>query len=358
MVASCGQRPGMRTSLVKTINTVHATRACWPAVMALASIPPARMAHLHQNNSKNALTTTAFVRPLQDWASPLMAPAASQETKSLFRAISHASTTWWCYGRFWSQQVDNHPAFGVAIRGLCNAPAFLNAPSSQLTSALNRHAEVLSLKITRVTSQALWVQTKRCRAALGIPLRDSDSFFEESLEINTQNTDQDSSIRHALRLRARLILLHQVSRNRFDSEGIENIDLQCTSRQAWSKWVKSLCPADTTALCVWKSGAIWTPTRRSIAPGPRSLSGLYALGANIPKQALAISSLSVSILRKHVRPYRLSTTFMLRGGAPSPAAPPSQDGSLTRRHAQRLSESSVRSPLENLALQFSVPPRP
>ena len=195
-----------------------------------------------------------------------MAPAASQETKSLFRAISHASTTWWCYGRFWIQQVDNHPAFGVAIRGLCNAPAFLNAPSSQLTAALNRHAEVLFLKITRVTSQALWVQAKRCRAALGIPLQDSECFFEESLEINTQNTDQDSSIRHALRLRARRILLHQVSRNRFDSEGIENIDLPCTSRQAWSKWVKSLCPADTTALCVWKSGAIWTPTRRFHRP--------------------------------------------------------------------------------------------
>ena len=79
---------------------------------------------------------TAFVRPLEDWASPFMAPAASQETKSLFRAISHASTNWWCQGRFWSQQVDNHPAFGVAIKGLCNAPAFLNAPSSQLTSAL------------------------------------------------------------------------------------------------------------------------------------------------------------------------------------------------------------------------------
>ena len=102
--------------------------------------------------------TTAFVRPLDDWASPFMAPGTSEDAKALFRAISHASTTWWCYGRFWCQQVDNHPAFGVAIRGLCCCPAFLQTPSPQLTAVLKRHAEVLHLKISRTTSQALWVK--------------------------------------------------------------------------------------------------------------------------------------------------------------------------------------------------------
>ena len=65
------------------------------------------------------------------------------------------STTWWCYGRFWCQQVDNHPTLGVAIRGLCSAPTFLRTPSLQLTAALKRHAEVLRLKVSRTTSQAL-----------------------------------------------------------------------------------------------------------------------------------------------------------------------------------------------------------
>ena len=54
---------------------------------------------------------TAFVRPLADWASPFMSPGSQDQVKSLFRAITHATTKWWCYGRFWCQHVENHPCF-------------------------------------------------------------------------------------------------------------------------------------------------------------------------------------------------------------------------------------------------------
>ena len=209
---------------------------------------------------------TAFVRPLEDWASPFMSPGSQDQVKSLFRAITHATTKWWCYGRFWCQQVENHPAFGVAIRGLCNGPGLLSSASRQLSAALARHASVLCLRVVRTTPQPLWVKTTRPPASLGIPLRDGLATFNQETQIDVDNCGHGSNIRHALRTRARRMLLSRINRSRFDCEGVEDIDVDCTRHKVWCDWIKSLSPPDTTALCIWRSGAIWTPTRRYHRP--------------------------------------------------------------------------------------------
>jgi hypothetical protein len=84
--------------------------------------------------------TTAFVRPLLDWASPLMAPGTFQDASLLFNAICKPTVSWWCEARFWAQQVDNHPLFGVAIRGLLNAFKILPTACSKIRSVLLLHA--------------------------------------------------------------------------------------------------------------------------------------------------------------------------------------------------------------------------
>lgn len=103
--------------------------------------------------------TTAFVRPLLDWASPLMAPGTFQDASLLLNAICKPTVSWWCEARFWAQQVDNHPLFGVAIRGLLNAFKILPTACSKIRSVLLLHAQALKLQIVEFNHDHLVIRT-------------------------------------------------------------------------------------------------------------------------------------------------------------------------------------------------------
>ena len=90
---------------------------------------------------------TAFVKPLQDWASPLMTPGSLQAAREPFRAIANASATWWCQARFWVQHIDLHPCYGVAIRGLCNASQLLQHFRQDYCTRYNHFVRFLSYHI-------------------------------------------------------------------------------------------------------------------------------------------------------------------------------------------------------------------
>ena len=86
---------------------------------------------------------TAFVRPLWDWASPLRAPGTFGDAVQLFEAIAHPTVSWWCKGRFWSQDIENHPVFGVAVRCLCGASRVLPHCGPHTFAAIQAHAAAL-----------------------------------------------------------------------------------------------------------------------------------------------------------------------------------------------------------------------
>jgi hypothetical protein len=67
---------------------------------------------------------------------------------------------------------------------------------------------------------------------------------------------------HALRCVCRLKVLADISPNRLDSEGFEQIDIEASSQKAWKTFARSLSCSDKSKLNVWRSGAVWTPTRR------------------------------------------------------------------------------------------------
>ena len=69
-------------------------------------------------------------------------------------------------------------------------------------------------------------------------------------------------IAHLLRQRARRLVLQKVSADRNDREGLDCIDLEATSHKIFKQWTQSLPPREAAALCIWRSGAVWTPTRR------------------------------------------------------------------------------------------------
>ena len=68
-----------------------------------------------------AKLTTAFVRPLFDWASPLLPPGNLQDAMDLFQAIAHSTVSWWCQQE--SQTTSPRQAKCLTMHGSSRAAA-------------------------------------------------------------------------------------------------------------------------------------------------------------------------------------------------------------------------------------------
>jgi len=67
---------------------------------------------------------------------------------------------------------------------------------------------------------------------------------------------------HVFRQVGRYCLLAKANHRRFDSEGIDDVDLEPSSTKIWQDFVKALSPEQSTMLHTFRGGAVWTPTRR------------------------------------------------------------------------------------------------
>ena len=209
---------------------------------------------------------TAFIQPLQDWASPLIAPGTKAEAKQLFRAITHCTSTWWCQARFWCQHIELHPVLGVALRGICNMPRVLNDSCERVLFLLRIHCNALKLQVVHTSADSMVVKTSSQQLFCGRAFGSHDADFAQNTHITLAHSGDDKSIRHALRVRARKMLLSQVNLTRFDAEGIDQVDLDVHSHKHWKKFLKTLTPDQLKSLTIWRSGAVWTPTRRFWRP--------------------------------------------------------------------------------------------
>ena len=86
------------------------------------------------------------------------------------------------------------------------------------------------------------------RAAAGNHVGDFDQ--TTTLEA-TDPDDVDPRIRHALRIRARKLVLREIQRDRFDFEGADKIDLEIYSHKKWKLFLKSLSTQDKNTLMIW-----------------------------------------------------------------------------------------------------------
>ena len=66
----------------------------------------------------------------------------------------------------------------------------------------------------------------------------------------------------ALRLCARRACLREVQTSCWDSEGVDEVDLEASSHRSWSSRRRSLAPEQQTLLAIYRVGAVSTPTRR------------------------------------------------------------------------------------------------
>ena len=67
---------------------------------------------------------------------------------------------------------------------------------------------------------------------------------------------------HVLRQAARLQVLSSIPASRLDREGLEHLDLEASSHLVWTRWLNTLSHDQLALLNIFRSGAIWTPTRR------------------------------------------------------------------------------------------------
>ena len=75
---------------------------------------------------------------------------------------------------------------------------------------------------------------------------------------------------HALRSAARVKALAKPAKGRFDTEGLEQADVEAGSSQVFKRFVASLSFNDKVLLRIYRCGAIRTPTRRHRVPEQRA----------------------------------------------------------------------------------------
>lgn len=67
---------------------------------------------------------------------------------------------------------------------------------------------------------------------------------------------------HALRSAARVVALNAATPNRWDFEGMSDVDVELISDSGWKRFLCSLSVADASAFNVVRSGAVWNPSKR------------------------------------------------------------------------------------------------
>lgn len=155
----------------------------------------------------------------------------------------------------------------AATQCLAKAHAYAQHNSQHLEANLAKHANTLGMSIRHYsTDHGLMLECQpdadhRVRQEIQHaantwphewpPLRSNNCFWA--------HTQRGA---HLLRLAARAFLLKTTSTTRNDYEGTDQIDIEAQSHADWKKWKATLSRAETTALAIWRGGAIRTPTRR------------------------------------------------------------------------------------------------
>lgn len=204
---------------------------------------------------------SAFVLPKARWGCPLIAPPPERTVRALFRAILSTHCTWWCHGRWWAQRIHLHPVLGTAVFGLLRVTRFIQHSSPFLLSAAATYAEKLHMRVVSLTASSGLVLEllPRCDARLLALTRGAAKPSRAGPRVFCVDTPAGG---HVLRQAARLQVLSSIPASRLDREGLEHLDLEASSHLVWTRWLNTLSHDQLALLNIFRSGAIWTPTRR------------------------------------------------------------------------------------------------
>ena len=225
----------------------------------------ARLPSCPGSSGNREVIAKCYIRPVMQWAAPLVAAPPADTAFLLRKAILRTGCTWWCHGRFWADRPLLHPIFGTAVTAFKHYYRVKDYPSPVRSAALQEHARALRLYVTDADQAGVHLAplatagagiTDLCRLASEA----SGEPYNASAPFRFFATSETGG--HFLRAIARKVALTEVKRQRLDSEGIDNVDVLATTGIEWRRWVSKLSPEDSSALGVWRGGAVFTATRR------------------------------------------------------------------------------------------------
>ena len=200
-----------------------------------------------------------FITPLYAWCAPIIWPPPVEFPKLQMRAILRTSCTWWCSGRFWADRIALHPHSAAAFAAFKQALRPGVVHGEHFDVALSMHAQSLSLRFLRWAGSSFFV---------GLDPQASDAIrhkFEDHTDGDSElecSPGNVAKVAHTLRSIARIRLLHTTARTRFDSAGVERVDVEALSSSKWKGWRKSLSYEDDQVLRLFRGGCSPSDTRR------------------------------------------------------------------------------------------------
>ena len=150
---------------------------------------------------------------------------------------------------------------GTAVFGLLRVTRFIQHSSPFLLSAAATYAEKLHMRVVSLTASSGLVLEllPRCDARLLALTRGAAKPARAGPRVFCVDTPAGG---HVLRQAARLQVLSSIPASRLDREGLEHLDLEASSHLVWTRWLNTLSHDQLALLNIFRSGAIWTPTRR------------------------------------------------------------------------------------------------
>ncbi|CAE8610170.1 unnamed protein product [Polarella glacialis] len=218
--------------------------------------------------TREALATMCILPKIR-WAAPMIAVPPIDVDKAVMRGIVRSASTQWCFARFWADNIVGCPTYATALQALKSATLLVDAVVPALRLALDKHAELLSLEVVRLTGSCVWVTPRtKCGNQVRELAQAASHKGDVPFDLRTKHAEvfdaSSESGRHACRAIARVCCLMRqvsVSRPRFDTRGLESADVEVLTATEWKKWKSALSPREVGALRMWRSGAILSPTR-------------------------------------------------------------------------------------------------
>ena len=205
-----------------------------------------------------------FFKPKWLWPAPLLEVAPRRLVHELRKALlNYTDCSWWCQARFWADRIDIHPVYGAAVNSAL-AALRLGVPVSAIArTALSTHLRELGLCIASWDQRGLFLSPLSEDLCFRKTLRPYFSHRRANKPALKCDTEKGA---HALRLAARYRCLQETKLTRYDSEGINDVDVDASSQPYWATWRKRLDARQMLLLAIYRGGAASTPTRRQAMP--------------------------------------------------------------------------------------------
>jgi hypothetical protein len=218
----------------------------------------------------------ACLLPKVRWAAPLVTLPPLSLDKVVMQGIVRSKSTFWCIGRFWADNILACPTFATALQALKSATLLADSGAPALRHSLDKHAELLQLRVVHLAETHVWVTPRTMAEDRVKEIAQAASFQSDvPLELRRKYADVfdacSAAGRHASRAIARICSLRRqikAKNPRYDSAGLEDVDIEVLSAPAWKKWKAGLRPPELGALRFWRGGAITSPTRLAFVQDP------------------------------------------------------------------------------------------